>query len=355
MGKFSILICDSDACYSRRLAAGLRRIFQDKALIRTAEAYCPQLLRKDTMVQFVLAAEGPEQEYLSEKSCIWIRLDEETDVSESVRNRIYKYRAVSWIARELMRYLPESCRTADRADAEAVKWYGVLSPVRHEALLPFAFSMARALEAGCQTLVLLLMEFAGAERLLGRSVSCGQDEFLLQLRQKAQNERGEQASVQMMEPEILRFPGFDLLNLTMNPMILHELTEEDLQRIRKWICANGQYQRVVWAAGNVLQGVPELLQDSEQVYVLEKADGASRCCQWEFDTFLDKLQVEPERISRLRLPVPAWTEPGEHLLLQWEQSVIGETVCRCLKGGDADGASDRRTAKPDIRTAGYQL
>lgn len=355
MGKFSILICDSDACYSRRLAAGLRRIFQDKALIRTAEAYCPQLLRKDTMVQFVLAAEEQEQESLPEKGCIWIRLDEEADASESVCNRIYKYRAVSWISRELIRYLPESCRVVNRVDVEAVKWYGVLSPVRHEALLPFAFSMARALDAGCQTLVLLLMEFAGAERLLGRSASGGQEEFLLQLRQKAQDERIEQASVQMMEPEILRFPGFDLLNLTMNPMILHELTEEDLQRIRKWICASGQYQRVVWAAGNVLQGVPELLQDSEQVYVVEKADGVSRCCQWEFDTFLDKLQVESERVFRLRLPVPEWTEPGEHLLLQWEQSMIGETVRRCLRGGDACGASDRGTAESDIRPAGYQL
>lgn len=334
MGKFSILLCDSDEIYVKRLATGLQKFFREQVFVQLTTDI--SILEQCRDVQLLLTSKLPSIcEIGQAENCKVVFLHEGQE--EIVhKESIYKYQSITQIGKELMKYMPRSKAATMGANAGSnQKWYGVLSPVRHKSMIPFGITLAQQLSVGKRTLVLIFMEFSGIGSWLGVSTDAGAEDWLLDLRHAA----GE-SFLQLPFAKVHQLPAVDVLHVTSTPMVLYELTEEDVHRLIQRIQCCDQYDAVVWISGNMLRGMKELLQTSGQVFCIEDRDGYSRCCQQEFIQFFQKLGHKEEQLKRISLPVLHGMEPGEHLLLQWKNSVIGEEVRNYLKGDVENGTFD---------------
>ncbi len=328
MGKFSILLCDSDEVYMKRLAAGLNKLFKEKASVSTIteedSANCVE------HAQLVLTSGG--EQFLQRcygENCTFLHLHEGDSIEDPDRYKesIYKYQSVSRIGRALTKYIPnqQSWCGVDAVGSRQ-KWYGVISPSHHRSMIPFGISLAQRLSVRKRTLVLIFMEFSGISTLLGLEQCGGIEDFVLALR-KAQKE--ELAEIPL--PEVNTLPGIDLLNVTDTPMVLYELTEGDMDNLFQRIRKDQQYDEVVWIAGNMVRGIVELFQESEKVFGILGEDAYSTCCEKEFTAFYKKIGVENGRLCWFTLPDLSDMDAGEHLLLQWSESAIGAAVKRLLQ------------------------
>lgn len=365
MGNFSILLCDSDETYVKRLAAGLQRQLKDRAMIRTCISYKNETEQMQN-VNLLVSTQAPERAWCNQhRNCICILLDEgyehdfdktpENEVQEGTTfvwtDRIFKYQSISHMVKALAKYLPALRGANAMAGAmEGQTWYGVISPVRHKSMIPFAFSLASQLSDKGRTLVIVFMEFSGIIPLLGIKRSVGSEDFLLALRRQ-QPEDGMQISL----PEVGTIEGVDFMNVTENPMILYEITQEDLRNVIRRIEGCTQYKYVVWVTGNMVQGIVELFSISKKIFSVEEPDAYSRCCQQEFMDFYAKTKADEGKVKSVSLPVLQGTETGEHLLIQWKRSSIGEVARSVLEGEISCGTVDGCYTQTDTESIGYQL
>lgn len=355
MGKFSILLCDSDEVYIKRLAAGLQRQLKDRALIHviTADGQMPDLAEVHLLLvgesagsfmtnhpkgkQIVLLEEGPEADP-----------DGEGKRTDGFSDSIYKYQSLTKICQALQRYIPAANVSAGtQRTGHRQLWYGVCSPVRHKSVIPFAVSLAQQLSIRKRTLLLLFMEFSGVVSWLGLEQNPGTEAFLLSMRKKPVTEHPK-----IPLPELYQLPGVDLLNVTDNPMILYELTEKDMGNLIGRIGCCEQYEAVVWVAGNIMRGCMELIGRSEKLFCIEENDSHSRCCQQEFYRFFEKTGADRLVLKRLTLPYLQGMEAGGHLVMQWRESPIGEAAGMQLKGEIDHGGNDTGSAGTDPGQAG---
>lgn len=365
MGKFSILLCDSDEVYSKRLATGLQKQFREQVSVRTCSNVFDrngQAIEADLLLGSRLPEEAWRQKH---PHCIYVLLDEgETpgcgmveedgtnrsaveDVSKLWKGSVFKYQSVSKIARVLQAYLPAQTKgMAGTGVGLRQVWYGVVSPVRHESMIPFACTLAGAIGKEKRVLLVVLMEFSGILALLELEPGWEMEALLLRLRQR-------ESLQQIPFPGVYVLQDFDLLNGPENPMILYELSELDITRLMERIQDCRQYDAVVWVGGNMMRGIGELFCRSEKVFSIEKTDAYSKCCQKEFEQFFNKLLPgDSDCLVNVRLPILSGNQTGEHLLWQWNRSVIGDAVRRHLKGDMADGIVDGNVTKEDFRTIG---
>lgn len=369
MGKFSILLCDSDEVYAKRLATGLQKQFRESVSVkmctdvidRGGQAMDADLLLSSKMPQeswrqihpqciCVLLDEGEGKEpELTEDCALQTRLLQEAQMSNVWQGSIFKYQSVSRIARLLQSFLPAATvPSAGTGIGFQQLWYGVISPIRHESVIPFACTLTSLLGEEKRVLLVVLMEFSGIVPLLELEAGQEMEKLLLRLRQKERLER-------IPFPRVHVLPDFDLLHGPDNPMILYELDEQDVTRLLEHIQNNRKYDAVVWVAGNMIRGIGELFHRSEKVFSIEKTDAYSLCCQREFSGFFEKLLQEgADKPVSVRLPVYAGEQTGEHLLWQWKHSGIGEVVRRHLKGESVNGTMDGVVTKKDFRAVGRE-
>lgn len=336
MGKFSILLCDSDEVYTKRLAAGLKRKFREQIQVWTYSSVSEKEMAS-MEADLVLGNQMPDKNWQSEhKKCVYLWLAEpDVDTIPDVicAEKVFKYQSVSELARILQNYLPtQIVKVVEGTVNKNQQWYGVISPVRCQEMIPFACTLASKLGEQKRVLLLALMEFSGITSLLGLDPGQGMEPFLLQLRQKERLE-------QVRFPEVHGLLGFDLLTGPNNPIVLYELNEMDVLHMIERICAETQYDCVVWVGGNMIRGIDILFAKSKQIFLLGKKDAHSKCCQQEFEQFFQMQQSEKEeKLTRTYLPVLAQEQTGMHLLWQWSHSVIGEMVDRLLKGDEKYGS-----------------
>lgn len=411
MGKFLVLLCDSDEVYVKRLAAGLRRQFREQVTVQTCTSLdvplregdsgsLQQMGNRNSIQQMaspgvLVTSQCPETKWREGNPgwvCLWLddgvekqkekkeiikKIDEEAVIGTRAglttsqdsgiwQGRIQKYQSVSKIAKALQQYLPqEKNKRPIPGTCKTQEWYGVVSPVRHESMLPFACSLAGTLSKERKVLLVVLMEFPGLCQWLGLAgdvdVTVGSgieaglsmDSFLYQLRKEDRLER-------IPFPFVRKLQEFDLLMGPENPMVLYELNEQDISRLIERMQLCQEYDAVVWVAGNMLCGIRELFGKSEKIFSVEKNDPYSCCCQKEFAAFFEKLKLENEdSLMKVNVPVIKGMQTGEHLLWQWEHSAIGEQTRRLLegeevrplsKGEETDGTLGGAFAKKDFRT-----
>lgn len=360
MAGCSIVLCDMDQVYIRKLAAGLKRFFDVNVLIQmcscleelaaedtdiTSERIilCGQTREKSLESQ-VCPEEKMERRVLSKEdikiSEKWhfIRLKgsmtEEDEVDIRWEDEIYKYQPVSQIAAGLQQYVPAWNRKDKKTGSKnAQKWYGVFSVCRHESAIPFVCSMAKSMGEHQKVLVVLLTQFCGLPGLLGIECGCDTESFFLRLRQGVQTEIS-----QVALPKFVSLPGFELMTAPQNPQVLYEMEQQDMQALIARL-EHSQYDNVIWMAESVLPGIAYLFERSRRLFLIEKTDTYSMCCQREFEEFCQKIpEVEwDDKIRHVCLPVYGQMECGEHLLWQWSQSAVGSTAEKYVEEEMPDG------------------
>lgn len=350
MGKFSVLLCDAQEVYVKRLAAGLKRLFQEQVQVSCCSSM--EELGADFEVDLLLSSQIPPSGWLEKRehcTCLW--LDDREDVAEGFpwKDCVYKYQSVAKIGKVLQSYLPQCWQGGHLG--QGVKrqlWYGVVSAVRHEQMLPFACCLASEISTTGKVLVVVLQEFSGLQQYLELGEGSQMEAFLYQLRKK-------EAWWQVPLPQVSVLPSFDLMLGPENPMVLYELNDQDIQRLMECIRNHRQYDAVVWVAGNMMPGMEQLFLRSQQVYSIEKQDCYSRCCQQEFDAFYRKL-IPTETVPLVKVSLPAMLDgqTGQHLLWQWEHSGVGEVVRSLWKGDLWHEDMDAGASQADFRAVKHE-
>lgn len=337
MGKFSILLFDSDAVYAKRLAAGLKRKFRDQIQIRTSSHLSENEI-ENLDVNLILGNQIPDGVWQKQHpGCICLRLTEpDVQVPESIacQEMLFKYQSVTAIARALASYLPvQQANGCSTGQGQKQQWYGVVSPIRHSSMIPFACTLAAKLGEEKKVLFLVLMEFSGITSLLGIDEGCGMEQFLFRLRKR-------EAVEQVAFPAVCGLENFDLLNGPKNPMVLYELNETDILRLIERIHKEARYDCVVWVGGNMMRGIEHLFSGSKQVFSLDKKDVYSNCCQREFEAFFTMQQEHGQTITTVCPREVHCEQKGLHLLWQWKNSALGDLVERLLKGEKEHGTAN---------------
>ncbi len=353
MGTFSILLCDSDKVYANRLAAGLQRQFQKTISVRTVSDFAE--VGESVEADVVLGNRLPDSDWRQDHpNCTYIWLDEGAGAGSKVlkdegvwQTCVFKYQSVSKIASALQGYLPT--RPIQRLSVmkeQRQRWFGVVSPDRHASTIPFACSLASQLGKNQRVLLLDFMEFSGMLSLLEIDSHPGIESFLLRLHQNDSLE-------EIPFPLSYGIKDFDLLHGPDNPMVLYELNEMDIGRLIEYIQVNTRYDNIVWVGGNMIPGIDNLFDTSKRIFCVSGEDRYSICCRQEFEVFFKKVQQgDKEVLSLVKLPVLGGMYTGEHLLWQWNHSVIGDTVKRFVKEEISDGTVGEWTSKEDIRSVG---
>ena len=337
MGKYSILLCDSDAVYAKRLAAGLKGKFREQIQIRTS-SHLSESEIEHSDVHLILGNQIPDGVWQKQHpECVCLRLTEpDVQAAESIacQEMIFKYQSVSAIARALASYLPvQQANGCSTGQGQKQLWYGVVSPTRHSSMIPFACTLAAKLGEGKRVLLLVLMEFSGISSLLDIDDGCGMESFLFRLRKRESVE-------QVAFPTVCVLENFALLNGPKNPKVLYELNETDIFRLIERIHNENRYDCIVWVGGNMMRGIEHLFSGSKQVFSLEKKDVYSHCCQREFEAFFAMQQEQGQTITTVCPGEVHCEQKGLHLLWQWKNSALGDLVERLLKGEEEHGTAN---------------
>lgn len=339
MGGLSILLYDRDVDYIRNLARSLQRFFDPGVRIETFSDM-------ESLDETAVAAKkhGVQMES-SEKDKGSFRVDEEFPEQFVFRicqngqvdllgDMIYKYQPVSQIAQLLLQALPKIQQNVQQQLRMKQKWYGIFGLDRQDSAMAFSCCIAGILGEHHKVLLLCLTQFSGIDRLLGKEQTCDTEGFFLQMRRASK-----ETLFQVQLPDMILFPGFELLREPENPEVLCELETEDLQKLIRYL-EESSYDAVIWVAGQALRGMQRLFDRSCRVFLPEAVDACGICRRQVFENYCMKMQGDlwKEKIREIFLPDCEKTEPGEHLLWIWRQSAVGKKAEECIKecetGGD---------------------
>lgn len=336
MGNISVILFDSDEVYMRRLAAALKNYLKDSISVFVFSKESQLLAGRDTLKGAVIfcgiRTEINLRDIFSDSIICWLQGEENAEDEHEWDRIIFKYQSVRKIAGEICR-ITGTGRGHRRKPANVQNWYGVVSPCHHGNTGAFAAAAAQILSERSRVLLIAAAEFTGLRELLELPEMSGLEQLILHLRSED--------SVEEMSEECfsVRVGNFSVLCFPDNPLVLCELTSEDLIHMENYIKEALEADTVIWYMDSLFGYGLHILSRCTKVFCLEKNDICSRCIQREFENYLSRACAEPADLSadcleKIILPETAWQEKGEHLLLQWKNSVFGEEIRKRI--GDTD-------------------
>lgn len=129
-----------------------------------------------------------------------------------------------------------------------------------------------------------------------------------------------------------RLDSFDFIFPTENPMILHEITAEDMQTFLNRVLRESDYTATVFSLGTMVRGCEYLLSGADQVIYLTGASPAGKASAAAGRRFLDRcLGNNGKEVTESLLPNLPEGEMGVHLLYEWSASPAGRLAVRLMK------------------------
>ncbi|MCD8300662.1 MAG: hypothetical protein LUC41_05770 [Clostridiales bacterium] len=118
-----------------------------------------------------------------------------------------------------------------------------------------------------------------------------------------------------------------------NPMILSELTEEDMARLIEAIGRRTDYRYVVTALGSACRGSDRLFQLASRIFLLTEKGHLKDCGNSEWSDFIALSRGTKESgAERIALPKIEADSSGTHLLHGWQEGAIGQLARIYLEG-----------------------
>lgn len=190
-----------------------------------------------------------------------------------------------------------------------------------------AFSMVCAQILGKKTSVLYvnLSEFCGMEELFEIQEDQDFSDLLLRLR------RGEEIR---LEEYTGQFGRVDFILPPKNPMILHEMKPEDMERFLEVLDRQNQYGQEVLVLGDAVYGSDRLFASCRRIFHLTEQGVLHGCVKNERTTFLRQCLGEryEDVVEQITLPVISAQEKGDALIEEWISGALGRIAEKCLEG-----------------------
>lgn len=336
MGNISVILFDSDEIYMRRLAAALKDYLKESVSVFVFSGENQLIESRDIMKGAVIFCGKRTtmnlRQFFPDSMICWMQGEEDAEDEGEWDRVIFKYQSVRKIAGELCKMTGVLYGQKQKRRHEQI-WYGVISPCHHGNTAALAAAAAQIIAEQSRVLLIVAAEFTGMKELLELPEMTDLEQLILYLREE------EPAEEIKKENFTVRIGNFSILCFPDNPVMLCELTSEDLLHMENYIKENLEADIVIWYMDSLFGYGLEIISRCTKVFCLEKNDICSRCIQQEFENYLSRAYVNRSSslenlLEKIILPEIIWQEKGEHLLQQWKNSVFGAEIRKRMKDED---------------------
>lgn len=321
MQKYAIVLGGLETGYMRKLALYFKGRLDMRVQVEISEKSEPWLDVCDSeekiwvgSKEFIRAVQEHTQ---SQQVIILGEEDIETE------NQIFRYQSCEKIYRGILAKSQRMQRFPSAAESGKIQNRLVVTTDGSAGeLLAFSMICAQVLGKNARVLYVNLSECCGMEELFCLERDRDLSDLFLEMR------RGKE-----IHPEafIRTLEYADYLMPVSNPMILHEINEEDMEHFLELLNQLNGYEWIVFALGNTLCGCEKICAVASRIFHLSGNGMLHACERNAWMTFLYQClgnrQLEIEQIAMMDMPVE---NCGRNLIDDWLEGVPGQIVERYL-------------------------
>lgn len=262
------------------------------------------------------------------KNAIILSEDEMEDESH-----IFRYQSCEKLYRGIWRRCRQAYHLLSAGNAgRRQKWLVVTTDGSVGDLLAFSMTCAQILGERERVLYVNLSECCGMEEVFSLERDVDLEELFLELQRSQEMQ---------IENFCGRIGNTDYLMPATNPMILHEIRAEDMERFLNIIQNAPQYKSIVFAMGNTLCGCDRIFAMAERIFHLTGRGAVNNCVKNMWMGFIRQCRQEQEDKMIELIPAPDTFEgsTGFQLIDEWTDGEWGRIARKYLKDGreEADG------------------
>lgn len=289
--------------------------------------------------------QNPAKEQLGDPKTIWIgsekfikslkgRVQSErfivlSEESDEKDEKICRYQSCGKLYQEIMlRCQRYSCLPAAEYVNTKQRWILMTTDGTQAELMAFSLTCAMILGEKGKVLYLNFSQCCGMWGLLCQEEGRDLGDLILALR------RGEDFCLDVYTG---RLENVDYLMPPANPMILHELREEDMERLMQTVQKDSRYTFVVAALGTVCCGSELLFSVAKTLYHLHTEGHVLQHAKNEWERFA-RLCMGERRLDVKEVTVPPIESGvgGRTEIEELANTAMGQTARRLLEGEDMD-------------------
>lgn len=250
-----------------------------------------------------------------------IILSEEVSQEECV---ICRYQSCERIFQKIM-FLHQGGGNGKFSDAgNRQKWIAVTGDCTVSQLLAFSVTMAHLLAGRERVLYLNLSECSGMGELFLMEPGPDLSDFVLELR------CDEKVSTDAF---VRRLEQIDCILPPENPMILHEIRGDDVEKLMRTVRSQEQYGAVVIALGCLCCGSEFFFRQASAVYHLTREGESFSESRRAWKRLIGRcLKQQKVSVTQVSLPVIAAESEGIHLIYEWAEGSLGRLARKYLRG-----------------------
>ncbi|MCD8149189.1 MAG: hypothetical protein LUE92_06440 [Clostridiales bacterium] len=263
--------------------------------------------------------------------CILLSEENEADGSVFRYQSCEKlYQGIMFLYRQMEGIKPEGV-------ALKQKWLVFTTDQDIPSLMAFSTVCAHILRETAEVLYLSFSECTGMERVFLLEEGTDLADLLMALRE---------SGIAGLDASVRRMAEMDYVLPPVNPMILHEIREEDITRLIQAAEQSASYRYVVVMVGTSCCGIEQFFRRAYRVFHLTGRGGLAECSRQEWQRFirlcLGERQVPVEQIV---LPDVKMETCGEHLIHEWTEGELGQIARKYLAG---DGMNRPEAEEGDL-------
>ncbi len=318
MQDHTVIIGGFESVYMKKLALYLGGRMGDRVRIGIAESSTPDA-DEDTV--WIGSEQFLESVKSRSKDAACILLTEKNEDEEA----IYRYQSCEKLYQQIiLRYRQFYGKMEEPSRSQRQKWIVITTDETVTTLLAFSVTCAQILGERSKVLYLNLSECSGMAELFLQEAGADFSDLASALRKE--DDLCFDAFVRQME-------GMDYIMPPANPMILHELRQDDAGRLIQLISRQEEYDYVVAALGSTCCGCERFFEMAKRIFHLTQKGYPGECSQREWIDFISRC-VGSGKTEVERIPAPQITaaSSGIHLIHAWQEGPLGQLARIYLEG-----------------------
>lgn len=295
-----IAIGDSEAAYTYSLT----EYFNSKNNIFFAQAFTNEdsILEyaNEQFIDILLISDKMNMELFHFKQIgLVILISEQEAVLASKKYPvIYKYQAAGDILKHVMNCYAEREDEPFALLNKQCKIIGVYSPIKRSLKTSFCLTLGQIMAKEKAVLYINMEEYSGFSTLFQREYKTDLSDVIYYLRQDKSN------LLVKLDGIVDSINNLDYIPPVATPMDIREVKQEEWKRLFREISINSKYNAVIIDFGDGADGLLELLNECNQVYVPIREDYLSNAKIEQFEALLNKAGYDKlaKDIKKIKLP-----------------------------------------------------
>lgn len=257
--------------------------------------------------------------------------------TESGEIHIYRYQSCEKLYQQIMQHIQRmQYLPAGGISGKKQKWIVMTADVTCASLLAFSVTYAQLAGEQSRVLYLNLSECSGMEDLFFLERGMDLSDYIMALRSEFRP---------MTDAYTGRLEQIDYILPASNPMVLHELNEEDVKTLIQTIQTDDRYDCVVAALGTTCRGCEHIIARADRLIHLT---GSGLLQEYSRKAWIQFTELcggnRPTRVEQAVCPKFPNSERGIHLLYEWMEGAPGTLARKLMRKGEQN-RHERRLAE----------